>query len=110
MGVRGYRGYRNYRDYRKPMVVRAPHEAQPIASRSDGLRNTMRGPLLHEAFAIPLCYTLPPIEGRAWEGSFYFILVIARAARAYRPSTTVSMVCRVCTMRANTAASLSCTP
>ena len=100
MGVRGYRGYRdyrsyrsyrnyrNYRGYRKPMVVRAPHEA----------------------FAIPLFYTLPPIEGRAGEGSFYFILVIARAARAYRPSTTVSIVCRVCTMRANTAASLSCTP
>ena len=64
------------------MVVRVPHEAKPIASRSDGLRNTMRGPLLHEAFAIPLFYTLPPIEGRAGEGSFYFIFVIARAARA----------------------------
>ena len=57
---RGYRGYRNYRGYRKPMVVRAPHEA----------------------FAIPLFYTLPPIEGRAGEGSAFTILVIARAARA----------------------------
>lgn len=110
MGVRGYRGYRDYRGYKKPMVVRAPLEAKPIASRYDGLRNTMRGPLLHEAFAIPLFYTLPPIEGRAGEGATFTILVIARAARAYRPSTTVSMVCRVCTMRANTAASLSCTP
>ena len=57
---RGYRGYRNYRGYRKPMVVRAPLEA----------------------FAIPLFYTLPPIEGRAGEGSAFTILVIARAARA----------------------------
>ena len=36
----------------------------------------------HEAFPIPLFYTLPPIEGRAGEGSAFTILVIARAARA----------------------------